>query len=73
MKNVDLVGVARSEPERFVERHRHPTDGRTTLAVITPSGRRTVERATETLNDKVFVDLGLSEREVAQAVRKLAA
>jgi hypothetical protein len=41
------------------------------LAVITRSGRRTVERATEVLNEQVFADLGLSDREVAQLYRLL--
>jgi len=63
--------VDRLEAQGFVERQRHPTDGRTTLAVITPAGRRTVERATEVLNDEVFAEVGLSEREVAQIYRLL--
>ena len=49
--------VDRLEAQGFVERQRHPTDGRTTLAVITRSGRRTVERATQVLNDEVFADV----------------
>jgi DNA-binding MarR family transcriptional regulator len=63
--------VDRLEAQGFVGRQRHPTDGRTTLAVITRSGRRTVERATEVLNDEVFAQIGLSEREVAQLYRLL--
>ena len=63
--------VDRLETQGLVQRQRHPTDGRTTLAVITPSGRRTVERATEVLNEQVFADLGLSDREVAQLYRLL--
>ena len=58
--------VDRLEAQGFVERRRHPTDGRTTLAVITPSGRRTVEQATAILNAKVFEDVGLDG---ADAVR----
>jgi len=64
--------VDRLEAQGFVERHRHPTDGRTTLAVITRTGRRTVERATVVLNDEVFSNVGgLSEREAAQLYRLL--
>ena len=64
--------VDRLEAQGFVERRRHPTDGRTTLAVITRSGRRVVERATLILNDEVFADVGgLSEREVAHLYRLL--
>jgi DNA-binding MarR family transcriptional regulator len=58
--------VDRLEAQGFVERRRHPTDGRTTLAVITRAGRRTVEQATTVLNEKVFEDIGLAE---ADAVR----
>jgi len=63
--------VDRLEAQGLVQRQRHPTDGRTTLAVITRSGRRTVERATEVLNEQVFTDIGLSDREVAQLYRLL--
>ena len=63
--------VDRLEAQGFVERHRHPTDGRTTLAAITRTGRRTVERATQVLNDKVFADLGLTDRELSQLYRLL--
>ena len=62
--------VDRLEAQGFVERRRHPTDARTTLAVITGAGRRTVERATAVLNDEVFVDLGMSTKE-AEALYRL--
>jgi DNA-binding MarR family transcriptional regulator len=52
--------VDRLEACGFVERREHPTDRRMTLAVITPAGRRVVERATVVLNDEIFSDLGLS-------------
>jgi DNA-binding MarR family transcriptional regulator len=58
--------VDRLEGQGFVERRRHPTDGRTTLAVITPDGRRTVEQATAVLNEKVFEDVGLDEGEAGR-------
>ena len=61
--------VDRLEVQGFVERQRHPTDGRTTLAVITRAGRRTVERATTVLNDEVFVDLGLSPNDTEALYR----
>ena len=64
--------VDRLEAQGFVERRPHPTDRRTTLATITPSGRQTVEAATEVLNAKVFRDIGLAEREVTQLFRLLA-
>lgn len=63
--------VNRLEAQDYVERHPHPTDGRTTLAVITPAGRDVVERATKVLNDEVFSDIGLSDRDTAALVRIL--
>jgi DNA-binding MarR family transcriptional regulator len=63
--------VDRLEAQGFVQRLRHPTDGRTTLAAITRSGRRVVERATLVLNDEVFADIGLNEREHSQLYRLL--
>jgi DNA-binding MarR family transcriptional regulator len=63
--------VDRLEAQGFVERQRHPTDGRTTLAVITGPGRHTVERATAVLNNEVFVDLGMSGKEVEVLYRLL--
>jgi DNA-binding MarR family transcriptional regulator len=63
--------VDRLEAQRYVERRPHPTDGRTTLAAITPAGRRVVERATDVLNREVFEDIGLSERECEQLFKLL--
>ena len=63
--------VNRLEAQGFVRRVPHPTDGRTTLATITPAGRDVVERATEVLNEQVFADIGLNHREVAQLYRLL--
>jgi DNA-binding MarR family transcriptional regulator len=63
--------VNRLEAQGLVERHPHPTDGRTTLAVITDAGRDIVERATKVLNDEVFSAIGLSERESTQLYRLL--
>ena len=63
--------VNRLEAQGFVERRPHPSDRRTTLAVITDEGRDVVERATEVLNTEVFADIGLAEREVTQLYRLL--
>jgi DNA-binding MarR family transcriptional regulator len=63
--------VNRLEAQRFVERHPHPTDGRTTLAVITDAGREVVTRATKLLNDEVFSTVPLSEKELGQLYRLL--
>ena len=63
--------VDRLETQGFVERRRHPTDGRTTLAAITPTGRCTVERATTVLNGEIFTDIGLSDQDTERLYRLL--
>lgn len=49
--------VKRLAEQGFVERQRHPDDGRAVLAQITPAGRELVERATA---DLVAADFGLA-------------
>jgi DNA-binding MarR family transcriptional regulator len=63
--------VDRLEEEGLVRRQPHPVDGRTTLARITPRGRRLAARATASLNDDVFAELGLDERQCADLFRLL--
>jgi DNA-binding MarR family transcriptional regulator len=58
--------VDRLEAQGLVRRVRHPTDGRTVLAQITPEGRRVVRRATVELNERVFADLGLSGEDLVR-------
>jgi DNA-binding MarR family transcriptional regulator len=58
--------VDRLEVQGFVRREAHPSDRRTTLAVLTPEGRRVARRAGKVLNDEVFADVALSERELRQ-------
>ncbi|MCU4184067.1 MarR family transcriptional regulator [Acidiferrimicrobium sp. IK] len=48
--------VDRLEAEGLIERRPHPTDRRTTLAEIQPSGRELAKRATEAVNEAVFAD-----------------
>jgi DNA-binding MarR family transcriptional regulator len=60
--------IDRLEQQGLVRRQAHPTDGRTTLAEITPSGRRLTERATTALNEQVFAELGLSKRELTDLI-----
>ncbi len=55
--------IRRLESDGLVERLPHPTDGRTTLVRLTELGRSTVEDATETLNNDVFADIGISTDE----------
>jgi DNA-binding MarR family transcriptional regulator len=63
--------VDRLEGQGLVQRVPHPTDGRATLARITPEGRRLARRATGAVNAGVFADLGLSDAEAAQLVSLL--
>ena len=53
--------IDRLEEEKLVRRVAHPSDARTTLAVITPRGKRVAMDATEDLNATVYEQIGLSE------------
>lgn len=64
--------VDRLEAEGLVERLPHASDGRVTLAKLTPKGRRTVAKATELLNAQVFTTLGWSPAQTAEVFRLLA-
>jgi DNA-binding MarR family transcriptional regulator len=64
--------VDRLEQQGLLARVAHPTDGRTTLAEITRSGRRMAERATEILNAEVFSAPGLEPAEVEELISILA-
>jgi DNA-binding MarR family transcriptional regulator len=63
--------VNRLEDDGLIARLPHPTDGRTTLAEITPSGRRLAEKATEAVNVAVFEDPGLEPAGVGELVSVL--
>ncbi len=60
--------VDRLEQQGMLRRMAHPTDGRTTLAEITPTGRRVARKATDALNAEVFAAPGLGLREVESLV-----
>lgn len=64
--------IDRLERNGLVRRVPHPTDGRTTLAAITPKGRRLVATATDALNTKVFQQTGLGDRQLRDLVATLA-
>src|ERR1700727_1642749 len=51
--------VDRLVSQGLISRVPHPTDRRTTLAEITPAGRRLAEQATAAVNDQVFATPGL--------------
>jgi DNA-binding MarR family transcriptional regulator len=52
--------IDRLERERLVRRAAHPTDGRTTLAMLTAKGRALADRATVDMN-ALFVSLDLPD------------
>jgi DNA-binding MarR family transcriptional regulator len=60
--------VNRLEAAGLIRRVTHPEDGRATLAVITPKGRRTMDRAILEMNVKVFSAVTLSEKEMFRLI-----
>ncbi|MGH3509810.1 MAG: MarR family transcriptional regulator [Nocardioidaceae bacterium] len=56
--------VDRLESAGLVVRRRHPVDGRTVLAVISPAGRELVEKATTALVDARFAIDGMGADEL---------
>jgi DNA-binding MarR family transcriptional regulator len=60
------------EQEKLVRRAPHPSDARTTLAVITPRGRKLMQNATDDLNASVYEQIGLSEEQRLQLTDLLA-
>jgi DNA-binding MarR family transcriptional regulator len=64
--------IDRLEAEELVRRVPHPSDARTTLAVITSRGRKVANAATEDLNANVYEPLDLSEKDRSRLVDMLA-
>jgi DNA-binding MarR family transcriptional regulator len=64
--------IDRLEQDKLVRRVAHPSDARTTLAVITPRGRRVASAATEDLNGTVYERIGLSEAQRRELTDLLA-
>ena len=64
--------VERLEKQGFVRRERHPSDGRTTLAVLTDEGRRVAADAGARLNVDLFEALGLAPEEARTLLALLA-
>ena len=64
--------IDRLEDEKLVRRAPHPSDARTTLAVITSRGRKVASEATQDLNTTVYERIGLTERQRAQLIELLA-
>jgi len=63
--------ISRLEDAGLVERVSHPTDGRTTLARITPAGLQLAHAAAVRLNADVFGDVGLDDDAVSTVVEAL--
>jgi DNA-binding MarR family transcriptional regulator len=64
--------IDRLEDDKLIRRVPHPSDARTTLAVITPRGRKLAANATRDLNAIVYERIGLSEPRRTQLVDLLA-
>jgi DNA-binding MarR family transcriptional regulator len=64
--------IDRLEDEGLVRRVAHPSDARTTLAVITPRGEKVATEATQDLNETVYECIGLSEPKRGRLVDLLA-
>ena len=64
--------IDRLEEDRLVRRVPHPSDARTTLAVITAKGRKAATGATQELNATVYDGIGLTEDQRSQLVDILA-
>jgi DNA-binding MarR family transcriptional regulator len=64
--------IDRLERDKLVRREPHPSDARTTLAVITARGRRIAMEATQDLNSTVYEQIGLSEPQRGRLLELLA-
>ena len=64
--------IDRLESDKLVRREPHPSDARTTLAVITARGRRLATEATADLNSTVYERIGLTEPQRGQLLELLA-
>jgi DNA-binding MarR family transcriptional regulator len=64
--------IDRLEADKLVRRVPHPSDARTTLAQLTPRGRRCATQATEDLNSDVYRRLGLDDGQRTLLVGLLA-
>jgi hypothetical protein len=63
--------VDRLEAQGLIKRTPHPTDRRSTVAQITPTGRSLVQKAIKRLNSELFRDLGLTSDEVQALIALL--
>ena len=64
--------IDRLEQDELARRVSHPSDARTTLAVITARGRKVATDATRDLNSNVYERIGLSAKKRRQLLELLA-
>jgi len=64
--------IDRLQARGLVERIKHHSDGRTTLAAITPAGREVAAEAVAVLNTEVFANSGMPMSEVRSVVDAIA-
>jgi DNA-binding MarR family transcriptional regulator len=64
--------IDRLEADGLVRRRPHPSDLRTTLAVITAKGRRVAAKVTDVLNRDVFAEVGPSPQELGELFTSMA-
>jgi DNA-binding MarR family transcriptional regulator len=64
--------IDRLEADKLVRRVPHPSDARTTTAVITARGRKLATNATRDLNAQVYEQVGLSETKRGRLIQLLA-
>ncbi len=64
--------IDRLETDELIRRVPHPTDARTTIAVITPAGRALATDATRDLNAEVYERIGLSPEKRTRLLELLA-
>jgi DNA-binding MarR family transcriptional regulator len=64
--------IDRLEGDELIRRVPHPSDARTTLAVITPRGRKAADAATRDLNTAVYERIGLPAAKRDQLLGLLA-
>lgn len=64
--------VDRLVKDGFVERVKHPSDGRAAILVLTDTGRSIVDEATAALNTEVFEHIGMSHADTTNLVAIVA-
>ena len=64
--------VERLVRDGYIERVKHPSDGRAAMLLLTETGRRVVEEATSSLNTGVFERVGMNHADTTALVAIVA-